>query len=97
MIHVKKVKAEYFEALRSGNKRFELRRLQPDDPVFTVGDYLALNEIKDYGCTGRCLLFRITCVIGEAASCGTLREGCFCLGLQPMPLCGEDLFALRKD
>lgn len=41
MIHELKTDPKYFSAVRSGEKRFELRR---NDRDFRVGDYLALNE-----------------------------------------------------
>lgn len=93
MIHARKVRAEYFEALWKGNKRFELRREEEGEPAFCYGDYLALNEWKEGGYTGRCLLFRITYVLRDYNSCGCLNAGCVALGLQHMPLSGEDLRA----
>lgn len=91
MIHVKKIKPEYFDALRSGDKRFELRRPDPEEPAFAVGDFLALNEWKDERYTGRCLLFRITYVLQAVDSCSTLTPGSVALGIRLLPLCGEDL------
>ena len=44
MIHVRKVAPEYFEALRSGRKRFELRDERDAEEPFAAGDFLALNE-----------------------------------------------------
>ena len=44
MIHVRKVEHEYFEALRTGRKRFELRKEKVDEEPFSAGDFLALNE-----------------------------------------------------
>ena len=44
MIHVRKVLPEYFEALRTGRKRFELRGERDADEPFAAGDFLALNE-----------------------------------------------------
>ena len=95
MIHAKKVKPEYFEALLRGDKTFELRREEPDEPSFAVGDYLALNEycvglqgsrVGDF--TGRCLLYRITYVLRGSP---LLAERTVALGLRLMPLCAEDL------
>ena len=58
MIHELKTDPEYFAAVRSGEKRFELRR---NDRDFRVGDYLALNEYdrsaKTY--TGRTELVQV--------------------------------------
>lgn len=62
MIHELKIDPEYFTAVRSGKKRFELRR---NDRNFHVGDYLALNEYdrstKTY--TGRTELVLVTYVM----------------------------------
>ena len=91
MIHVKKVKPEYFDALQSGDKLCELRRPDPEEPAFAVGDFLALNEWKDDRYTGRCLLFRILYVLDAAHSCGCLTEGSVALGLRLLPLNPEDL------
>lgn len=97
MIHVRKVRAEYFEAIKAGKKLFELRRQEPDAPDFAAGDYLALNEWKDERYTGRCLLARIEYVLRAEDSCCTLRDNCVALGLKPMPLCGEDIRAIFKN
>ena len=84
MIHVRKVLPEYFEALRTGRKRFELRKEEPDEPSFAVGDFLAVNEYEPTleplaECyTGRCLLF-----------------GTVILSLSLRPLCGDDVAAIR--
>lgn len=91
MIHVKKVKPEYFDAARRGDKPFELRRPDPEEPAYAVGDYLALNEWKDDRYTGRCLLFRILYVLDATHSCGCLTEGSVALGLRLLPLGPEDL------
>lgn len=62
MIHELKIDPEYFSAVRSGKKRFELRR---NDRNFQVGDYLALNEYdrvqKAY--TGRTELVQISYIM----------------------------------
>ena len=95
MIHAKKVKPEYFEALLRGDKTFELRREEPDEPEYAVGDYLAVNEfcvglqgsrVGDY--TGRCLLYEITYVLRDSP---LLAKGVVALGLRRKPLCFEDL------
>lgn len=95
MIHAKKVRPEYFAALRDGSKSFELRRTDEREPAYCKGDYLALNEY-DERYTGRCLLYEITYVLPAAQSCGTLAEGCVALGLRPMPLTAEDLALFRR-
>lgn len=59
MIHALKTLPKYFEEVRLGSKRFELRR---NDRDFRVGDYLALNEYdratQTY--TGRTELVKVT-------------------------------------
>ena len=98
MIHVRKVLPEYFEALRTGRKRFELRREEEDEPFFNVGDYLAVNEYDPTlealaECyTGRCLLFEILYVLrGHELQ----QPGTVILSLSLRPLCGDDVAAIR--
>ena len=52
MTHILKIQPEYFEAVRSGAKRFEVRK---DDrtPRYAVGDLLILAEFADGAYTGR--------------------------------------------
>ena len=95
MIHAKKILPQHFEALREGTKTYELRKEQPDEPRYAVGDYLALNEFDpgrhatvDEQYTGRCLLFRISHVLRDDER---LAKDCVALGLIKMPLCFEDL------
>lgn len=55
MIHELKELPEYFEAVTSGKKEFEIRL---NDRCFKEGDYLALNEYKDGQYTGRsCMVY----------------------------------------
>ena len=56
MIHALKIYPEYFEAVRIGEKRFELR---DNDRDFRVGDYLALNEWDNKQYTGRTELVKV--------------------------------------
>lgn len=56
MIHALKIDPIYFDEVRNGNKRFELRN---NDRDFHVGDYLALNE-WDGMYTGRSELVKVT-------------------------------------
>ena len=100
MIHAKKVSPEFFEAELKGDKTFELRHEDPDEPAYAVGDYLALNECEDgkhnetprY--TGRCLLYRITYVLRGHR---LLAPGAVALGLRLMPLSAEDLPAFKTE
>lgn len=67
MIHALKTEPEYFEAVLDGSKTFEVRK---NDRGFRVGDYLALNEIDDFGkYTRRSILLRITYILNEARFC----------------------------
>ena len=45
MIHELKILPEYFEAVTSGRKQFEIRK---NDRDFKVGDQLILREYKKY-------------------------------------------------
>lgn len=90
MIHVKKVAPEYFEPLKDGCKLFELRREEPGEPRYAVGDYLALNEYDPerhvsptVQYTGRCLLFRIRYVLRDFEY---LAPDCVALSLLPINL-----------
>lgn len=60
MIHALKTLPEYFEAVRKGDKTFELRE---DDRNFKVGDYLALNEWDGEKYTGRSQLVKVTYIL----------------------------------
>ena len=57
MIHGLKIRPKYFDAVRSGEKTFELRQ---NDRDFRVGDYLALNEWDGESYTGRTELVKVT-------------------------------------
>ena len=56
MIHALKIYPEYFDEVRKGNKRFELRK---NDRNFRVGDCLALNEWDGERYTGRWILAKV--------------------------------------
>lgn len=94
MIHAKKILPEYFEASLKGLKSFEIREEKPNEPRYTVGDYLALNEWEPEpealgaGYTGRCLLYEITYVLRDFA---LLQPGAVVLGLKLKPLSFGDL------
>lgn len=66
MIHQLKCETQYFEALTSGLKPFEIRK---NDRDFRVGDFLALNEIifdridGEIVCTGRCCLVKVMYIL----------------------------------
>ena len=56
MIHALKILPRYFEAVRNGDKTFELRK---NDRNFQTGDYLALNEWDKDHYTGRTELMEV--------------------------------------
>ena len=56
MVHALKIFPEYFDGVRKGKKRFELRK---NDRNFHVGDCLALNEWDGERYTGRSILVKI--------------------------------------
>lgn len=80
MIHARKILPDYYAAVDNGDKNFEIR--SEDAVQFNPGDYLALNEWAgaDRGYTGRCRLFKITCVLRDFPG---LAVGYACLGLAP--------------
>nr|DAJ14158.1 MAG TPA: activating signal cointegrator [Podoviridae sp. ctJ6o53] len=68
MIHALKTLPEYFEAVRNGDKTFELRK---NDRNFKVGDYLALNEWDGKKYTGRSQLVKVRYILdpNEVMNC----------------------------
>ena len=64
-----KIKSEYFEAVKSGKKTFEVRF---DDRGFKVGDKVVLRELAahdNYKYTGRCIEVEITYILDDAEYC----------------------------
>lgn len=61
MIHELKVWPEHFELLRTGMKKFEIRR---SDRPFEIGHILSLQEWSpvNHRYSGRQLRFKITCI-----------------------------------
>lgn len=66
MVHNLKILTEYFEAILSGDKTFEVRSVI--DREFHPGDELVLREWKPYKhsgfCTGREVRVKVTYVLG---------------------------------
>lgn len=61
MIHAVKCRSNYFKALQSGQKSFEVRK---NDRDYKVGDLLGINEIDNGGnYTGRALVCRINYIL----------------------------------
>lgn len=78
MIHCKKIESEYFEAVTSGRKTFEVRA--EDGVPFTEGDLLALNEVIGGVHTGRSCLVEVTYVLRD---CRFVKPGLAILGIRP--------------
>ncbi len=57
VIHELKIKPVYYNAILSGEKKFEVRN---DDRHFEVGDSIKLNEYDEDTYTGRSSLYNIT-------------------------------------
>lgn len=76
MIHELKTLPEYFEAVADGSKTFEVRK---NDRLFSVGDFLALNEYGKGGYTGRCLIVRVTYILNDQKYC---KNGYLVLGIE---------------
>ena len=77
MVHQLKVREEYFEALVSGKKTFEVRK---NDRNFKVGDFLALNEFDGLATTGRTILFNVSYILDNTEF---LQDGYVCLAITP--------------
>ena len=75
-MHELKIKPEYFEAVDSGSKRFELRK---DDRNFHVGDRIELREWENGRYTGRNLVYFITYILRDCPEYG-LKDGYCILG-----------------
>ncbi len=75
MRHELKTWPVYFEAMRSGKKRFELRR---DDRGFKVGDTLVLREWQPgaEAYTGRTIEVQVIYTLKDAPGLGLLTGFC---------------------
>ena len=76
MTHEVKILPEYFEAVRTGEKFFELRK---DDRGYQVGDIIVLQEYADGAYTGAELCLRIRYILRNCPQYG-LMEGYCILG-----------------
>ena len=93
MIHELKCEKQYFEAVASGKKTFEVRH---NDRHFMVGDFLALNEVivtvESYAdnmpakqCTeytGRCCLVEVVYILDDKAG-RFLQPDYVCMAIRP--------------
>ena len=110
MIHVRKVLPEYFEALRTGRKRFELRKEEESEEPFSTGDFLALNEWIESETTEVSAGGKVyekyssghytgRCLFFEILYVLRGHElqqpGTVILSLSLRPLCGDDVAAIR--
>ena len=77
MIHELKIFPEYFDAVISGKKTFEIRK---DDRPFKVGDLLALNEYDGQRYTGNSCLVYIDYILAAA---DYVREGMVVMSIKP--------------
>lgn len=69
----------YFDALRAGEKRFEIRK---NDRDYQVGDYLHLQEYDtEKGYTGEDLFFKVSFILCNETF---LQEGYVCMSLLRM-------------
>ncbi len=74
-----KILPEYFEAVKSGKKTFELRK---NDRDFCVGDILILREFDGSKTTGRSVTVGITYIL---QNCGFgLADGYAILSIKPL-------------
>lgn len=77
MIHELKILPEYFEAVISGKKQFEVRKF---DRPFHVGDLLALNEFYNGQYTGRSCLVYIDYMLSDTEY---VKKDYVILGIKP--------------
>ena len=77
MIHELKTLPEYFKAVISGEKMFEIRKL---DRPFNKGDLLALNEFENNIHTGRSCLVYVDYILNDKEY---VKEGYAVLGIKP--------------
>ena len=74
--HDLKTVQPHFDALKSGLKRFEIRK---NDRNFQVGDYLHLQEYDiEKGYSGEDLFFKVSFILYDETF---LQEGCVCMSL----------------
>lgn len=76
MEHKLKMLPEYFEAVKSGSKTFEVRR---DDRGFQAGDILFLQEYENGEYTGAGLKVMVTYVLRDTEYC---KEGYCIMGIK---------------
>lgn len=80
MIHNLKINPEYFEAVLSGLKKFEIRK---NDRNYKVGDSIILAECSNGEFSGRTFSAEITYIIDNFEGC---KEGYVTFGFEPINL-----------
>lgn len=74
--HILKTQQPFFDALKKGHKKFEIRK---NDRDFRVGDYLQLQEYdKEKGYSGEFLNFKISYILDDETF---LQKGYVCMSL----------------
>lgn len=73
MLHEMKLLSQYYEAVRDGNKTFELRK---DDRNVKVGDELLLREWTGEYYTGRQVRVEVTYVLRNCPQYGLMDGYC---------------------
>lgn len=99
MIHQLKIEQEYFEAVTSGRKTFELRA---NDREYEPGDFLALNEIQAdktlpgrLAYTGRSCLVEVDYILQDEKY---LQPGYVCMAIKPCGIArSKDDFSYNRD
>ena len=77
MTHELKILPDYFAAVVSGEKTFEVRK---DDRAFKVGDSLVLKETGGHGLTGRETKVKVSYILRDPTYC---KAGFCILGIKP--------------
>ena len=73
-LHLLKIKPEYFNAVESLLKQFELRK---DDRDYQIGDLIILQEYDDGEYTGReCGAFKISYILRDCPEYGLMPGYC---------------------
>ncbi len=72
-LHELKILPKYFQAVRNGNKTFELRKHDRD---YKVGDYLLLREYDNGDYTGSFMKVVITYILKDCPEYGLYKDYC---------------------
>jgi hypothetical protein len=95
MIHELKILPEYFNAVISGEKTFEIRM---NDRGFAKGDLLALNEFDGRHCTGNSCVVYVDYILDSSEYC---KKGMVVMAIKPCSVWKHNRpyneFHLEKD